>query len=200
MEGRKTVANATFDPQKFEALVVWIAHRRRNDERFGRTKLAKALFYSDFDAYREQSQPLTGATYIRMPFGPFPRELDETETALSDRGVVYLDYVKDVYEEKRIVPLGPAPDVTGLFDAWALELVGIWADRVASATAREISRLSHHHPGWLIARETGKPIPYETTFLPQERPTGLQAEQAKRIARDRGWLTDAGWVWERNAS
>jgi Protein of unknown function (DUF4065) len=189
-----------FDRERFEGLVLFIAHRRAEDPRFGRTKLAKALFYSDFDVYRDHGESLTGATYIRMPFGPFPQELTETETALSNRGIVYLDYVKDVYEEKRLVPIEPLPDLSGLFEPWELQVVGTWADRIASATAREISRLSHHHPGWLIARNTGEPIPYETALLPQEPPTGLQAEQAKEIARDRGWLSGAGWLWERSST
>jgi Protein of unknown function (DUF4065) len=186
-----------FNRNRFEALVLYIAHLRKDDERFGRTKLAKALFYSDFAAYRDQGEPLTGATYIRMPFGPFPKQLDATEEALADRRVVYLDYVKDEYEEKRIVPLEPLPNLSDLFEPWELEVVAIWTERVALATAREISRLSHHHPGWLLAGGTGNPIPYETALLPQERPSGLDAERAKRIARERGWLSDAGWVWER---
>lgn len=193
------MAEIQFNQAKFAALVLFIAHHRQDDERFGRTKLAKALFYSDFDAYRDQGEPLTGATYIRMPFGPFPQELEATENALDSRGVVYLDYVKDVYEEKRIVPRGPLPDLSGLVEPWELQLVGLWAERIATATAREISRLSHHHPGWLLARETGQPIPYETALLPQERPTGRQAEHAKEVARERGWLTDRGWIWERSA-
>jgi hypothetical protein len=193
------MAEFKFNRAKFEALVLYIAHRRKTDPRFGRTKVAKTLFYSDFDAYRDQDRPLTGATYIRMPFGPYPRELEATEAALADRGVVYLDYVKDVYEEKRIVPVGPPPDLSGLVEPWEQQLVGTWADRIASATAREISRLSHYHPGWLLAEETGKTIPYDTALLPQERPTGQQAEHAKEVARRRGWLTDGGWIWERSA-
>lgn len=189
-----------FNSGRFEGLVLFIADRRKDDPRFGRTKLAKALFYSDFGVYREQGEPLTGATYIRMPFGPFPEELDEIERSLQERGLVYLDYVKDVYEEKRIVPLKPLPDLRGVVEPWALHVVATWADRVALATAREISRLSHHHPGWLLARETGKPIPYETALLPQERPTGRDVERAKEIAHERGWLSDRGWIWERDST
>ena len=191
---------ADFNSERFEALVLFIAHRRQEDAQFGRTKLAKALFYSDFDAYRDRRESLTGATYIRMPFGPFPNQLDTTEKGLADRGIVYLDYVKDVYEEKRIVPLKPLPDLSGVFEPWALHLVGTWTDRIASATAREISRLSHHHPGWLLAKATGEPIPYETSLLPQERPTGRDVERAKEIARERGWLSDEGFIWERDTT
>jgi hypothetical protein len=187
-----------YDAEKFEALVLFIAHYRQHDEQFGRTKLAKALFYSEFSAYRELGEPLTGATYIRMPFGPYPKQLEEAETHLSGRGLVYLDYVKATYEEKRIIPQTDSPpDMAGLFEPWALQLVETWAERVGSASAREISRLSHHHPGWLIAREVGEPIPYSTSLLPQERPTGLDAARAEEVARERGWLSEAGWVWER---
>jgi len=187
-----------FNRERFEGLVLFIAHHRNDDARFGRTKLAKALFYSDFDAFRDQDEALTWANYVRMPFGPFPQELEETEHALEARGAAHLDYVKDVYEEKRLIPAGPAADLHGLFEQWELELVGTWADRIATATAREISRLSHHHPGWLLAQHTGEPIPYSTALLPQERPTGPDVERAKEIARDRGWLTDGGFIWERS--
>jgi hypothetical protein len=191
----------SFDRDRFEALVLYIAHRRRDDERFGRTKLAKVLFYADFNVYRDSGEPLTGATYQRMPFGPFPRELEETERELERRHEVILDYVKDTYEEKRIIPLrGPPPTLLAGFEEWQVLAVDTWIDRVASATARDISRLSHHHPGWLMAGEVGVEIPYETALLPQDRPTGQEAEEAKDIAREQGWLSDRGWVWERSPS
>lgn len=193
-------SSVEFNPEKFEALVLFIADQRKNDARFGRTKLAKALFYSEFDIYRDTGRSLTGASYIRMPFGPFPQELEATEQSLAQRGLVQLDYVKDEYEEKRIIPTAPLPKLDALFEPWVLLHVQGWIERIGAATARDISRLSHKHPGWLIARETGMPIPYETALLPNERPTGRDAERAKEVARERGWLTDAGFVWERNAS
>jgi hypothetical protein len=65
---RPRVIMAAFDRERFEGLILYIAHRRRDDVRFGRTKLAKVLFFSDFSVYQDQGEPLTGATYIRMTF------------------------------------------------------------------------------------------------------------------------------------
>jgi hypothetical protein len=191
------VSSVEFNPEKFEALVLFVADQRKNDPQFGRTKLAKTLFYSDFDVYRDTGESITGATYIRMPFGPFPKQLEEAEASLQQRGLVRLDYVKDEYEEKRIVPTEPPPKLDVLFEPWVLQHVRLWINQVGAASAREISRLSHKHPGWLMARETGEPISYETALLPNERPTGQDAERAKEIARERGWLSEAGWIWER---
>ena len=79
-----------FDPKRFESLVLHIAYRTKSDERFGRTKLAKALFYSDFTAYREVGEALTGAVYVKEDHGPFPVALPATEWRLADRGLVTL--------------------------------------------------------------------------------------------------------------
>jgi hypothetical protein len=193
---------ASFDRQRFEGLILYVAYRRRDDLRFGRTKLAKVLFYSDFSVYQDQGEPLTGATYIRMPFGPFPKHLDEAEAALAAQGLAVLDHeVGSDYEEKRIIPIKGPPEVSGLFEAWQLHVVDDWTDRIASATAKQISDLSHRHPGWLIAGRVGGEIPYETAILPQGRPGPLEARKAEEVARGRGWQSAGGeWIWERGDS
>lgn len=191
-----------FDRNRFEALVLYIAHRRREDGRFGRTKMAKVLFYADFSVYQDQGEPLTGATYIRMPFGPFPKALEETEKALEEKGLAVLAHdVEGEYDEKRIIPTKGAPDLRNLFEEWQILVVNDWIDRVGAATATQISEMSHHHPGWLLAKKNGDPIPYETAILPQTRPTAYEASRAKEVARDRGWQSSDGkWIWERSAS
>jgi hypothetical protein len=35
------------------------------------------------------------------------------------------------------------------------------------------------------------------TGIPNRRPTEAEAERAKQIAREQGWLTDRGWIWEK---
>jgi hypothetical protein len=191
---------AGFDQQRFESLILYIAHRRRDDVRFGRTKMAKVLFYSDFSIYEDQGEPLTGATYIRMPFGPFPKALDEAEEALERKGLALLAYdVEGEYEEKRIIPIKGPPDMGGMFEEWQLLVVNDWIDRIASASAKQISDFSHHHPGWLLAERNGAKIPYETAILPQARPSAYEARRAKEVAREQGWqLADGKWRWERS--
>lgn len=187
------------EQQRFEVMVLFVARETRSIGHFGRTKLAKVLFYSDFEAYREEGQSLTGATYIRMPFGPFPEPLDDAEASLSKQGYVHLDYIKGEFEEKRLVLLDkPLPDFNLFYTDWQLRRVRGWVNQVAWATAREISRLSHWHPGWRLAGKTREPIPYETAYLPQGDPPSLAAaEHARKLGRERGWLTDEGWIWER---
>jgi hypothetical protein len=191
-----------FNRERFDALVLYIAHRRRDDARFGRTKLAKTLFFSDFESYQIDERPLTGATYIRLPHGPFPKQLGDAETRLAQDGYVFPDYLKEEGEEKRLIPLKPFPhEWARRFDEGELALVNRWIEHVSSASTRRISELSHDHPGWILAEATGAEIPYRTAILPYERPSPIQAERAKELARERGWLFPNGeWIWERDPS
>jgi hypothetical protein len=198
--GRRPRLTERFDPDRFDELVLYIAQRTQQTRDFGRIKLAKVLFYSDFTAYRETGASLTGATYIRLPKGPFPRELDAAEKRLEQNHRVRLAYDVGEYEEKRIVPLEPQGSAAAVFEAWQLDFVRSMIADIAAGTARRASDRSHEHAGWIVVERTGAEIPYAAAFVPDEPPTGLEAEKAKRIARDRAWLTDAGWQWERGTA
>jgi len=192
-------ASRVFNAARFEALVLWIAYETKDDENFGRTKLAKVLFYSDFDAYRTDGTSLTGATYARWPFGPFPRELEKVEQELAASGRVSLDYDVPEGEEKKIRPLAEQPDIASLFEPWQVANVRLYISQFRRQSAQHVSDVSHEHPGWLMAGQF-KPIPYGTSFLPVEPPRDDQIERGERLARERGWLTDDGWICERRST
>ena len=84
MIGSSTTSD--FDETKFADLVLYIAHRCRDDERFGSVKLSKILYYCDFDGLKRLLKPITGATYLKKPKGPFPAELSRTRRVVDRRG------------------------------------------------------------------------------------------------------------------
>lgn len=190
----------SFDRERFEALILYIVWRTYKDRQFGRVKLAKTLFYSDFESYFETGQPLTGATYIGLAQGPFPEQLAEAEQSLRKRKLIRLEYDKDEYETKRIVPLGEPPYAEDIFQRAQLIKVVEWIAKLQKGTARAVSDESHKHPGWRIAGTEGNVIPYETAFLPQGPPTAEAVERAITRGREEGLLSDDGWIWERQGS
>ena len=67
------MAPAKYDERKPGELIVLIASLSRDDPAFGDVKLNKLLFFSDFLAYTNLGQPITGAEYQKLDFGPARR-------------------------------------------------------------------------------------------------------------------------------
>jgi hypothetical protein len=185
---------------RFDALVLYIAHRTQADPRFGRVKLARVLYYADLDAYREAGESITGGTYIRLPFGPFPQELEDAEQRLTRTGQVNLVYEVGEGEEKKIIPSPGvrSPDLQGFgYADWQIMVVDNYIKMIAAMTATEVSDQTHREAGWIVAEKTGRTISYAAAFVPNRPPTNVEVNRALQVARKRGWLTNVGWEWER---
>src|SRR4051794_28847101 len=76
-------AHFPYDETKFYELVLYIAGTFKNDPTFGRIKLAKLIFNSDFRALRELGRPISGVTYIKDTWGHNPKQLLLAELDLS---------------------------------------------------------------------------------------------------------------------
>jgi len=66
---------SAYDEAKFAELVLYVAGKSVDDPGYGRTKLNKILFYSDFTAYEQLGESITGAEYQKLRYGPAPRRL-----------------------------------------------------------------------------------------------------------------------------
>jgi len=69
---RPTPMTAEQQEAKFRELLLYIAAQGEDDPEFGTTRLYKALFYADWNAYIVSGQSITGHQYIKGPYGPMP--------------------------------------------------------------------------------------------------------------------------------
>ena len=76
----------TFNKDGFKALVLYIADKCSDDPHFGATKFNKILFYADFLSYGLYGQPITGATYFRLPKGPAPKQWLQVRGEMEESG------------------------------------------------------------------------------------------------------------------
>jgi hypothetical protein len=168
---------------KLRELVVYLAERSSDDPRFGRTKLAKLLFYCDFDAYAEFGEPITGARYLKKPQGPLAQEELLALRDLTESGAVAVEET-DVhcYKQKRIIANRPA-DISWLTPAQH-QLVDEILERHRSDAATDLSNQSHDFPGWLWA-EMNQEIPYHSVFIAREAPNQADIDWAQGMVRER---------------
>lgn len=183
--------NRDFDADRFRELVLYIAHKTKGDPAFGRTKLAKVLFYADFEAYASDGRSLTGATYRALEHGPFPTELAAAEKELQrERRAVVERWEppaeKGEYDPNHILPKD-APKLE-LFEAWEWTFVDHWIKEISRASAKRISELSHEHPGWQLHERDHSVIPYETQFVGRTRPSERSLERGRQLAHEFKWI------------
>jgi hypothetical protein len=166
--------NRSFDEKRLEELIVYVALKSEGSRYFGRTKLVKLLFFSDFEAFRRLGRSITGATYRKLDFGPVPSEFQTAVLALkSSSSVAERSAPVHQYDQKQVVALREAD--LSLFSAAEIAIVDDFIFRFWDTNAREISDLTHQQPGWRLA-EMGDVIPYETVVLP-ERQRDLSPEE-----------------------
>lgn len=153
---------------KLDALVLYIAERNLANEHFGKAKLHKLLWMSDFHYFELAGEPITGARYIRRPHGPFCADLDVAFARLEDTGRLTVR-LRDrfSYVQKRPVAL-ERPDLSA-FRADEIAAVEDVLWETWRMSAREISEHSHLHPGWAWTVD-GEEIGYEFALVPVNEP------------------------------
>ncbi len=147
-----------------------------------RTKMAKILWYSDFGAFRELGEPITGWTYIKERYGPMPDRMLQIERDLEAAGRV------DIVTEGRATRYGML-DEPDLSDFTRDELA--YVDKVLylyrHAWASYLSERSHQESiGWQIAQHR-EAIPYQTDLLSSERLSAQEIRRGQELADQYGW-------------
>jgi Protein of unknown function (DUF4065) len=185
------VADIKFNPQKLRELVLYVAEREFGDPKFGKVKLLKILWLSDFLAYGQLGTPITGATYRHLDNGPGPKELPDLLKEMEEAGEASF-YQRDYFgrSQKRLLAYrSPNLDV---FSPQEIALVDEVIESVWDYNGIEISDLSHGTGlgvGWRLTRR-GEEIPYESVFLSEESLTDQDIQRGQEVARDHGWLSE----------
>jgi hypothetical protein len=176
----------TYSKEKFRELVLYIAEKSSDDAAFGATKLNKILFWSDFLAYANLGEPITGATYQRLDRGPAPRQLLPVQRELLDEKRIRIERRQRFsYVQKRIVPCDE-PNLD-LFDADEIALVDEIIEVLRDQSATDVSAISHSlSAGWQIA-DPFEDIPYSSVFLSAGPPSELDLERGRELAIAQSW-------------
>ena len=64
--------NFESDRAKLIEAVIYLSEISLDDPNFAVAKLVKLRYYADCESYIRHGKPLTGATYLHFPHGPYP--------------------------------------------------------------------------------------------------------------------------------
>ena len=163
---------------KFDELVVYVCSGCDMLPSWGRTKLAKLLYFSDFRHYRKHGVSITGIDYTCRPQGPVPSTFyDSLRHLVSTGAVVELEREIGDYQEKRPTAVRSADLST--FSAEEISTVDWVIREYGRLNAVQLSELSHKEPGWRLARP-GESIPIETALLSSDRLTSEELDFVRK--------------------
>lgn len=167
------------DTRKLNELILYVARRCDMLPSWGKTKLCKMLFHSDFEAYRRLGRPITGSAYFRMPQGPVPKAaLKAMDELVSEGRLALIEREIGDYKELRPTAITD-PDIT-VFRTAEMAVIEQAIALLSPLTAKEASDWSHRQPGWALV-EPGGEIPYCLSLDSVRRPTDDELDYVRSL-------------------
>ena len=156
-----------YPDSRLRQAIMYVAWFTRGDEKFGSTKLNKALFWADFRSYFHRGRAVTQERYQALKDGPTLIAMKPTLQVMSSEGEIRLTRPPSgQVGEHRVIPCSDERPRTPLLDDQDIDHLEAGVARVQPLTADQASTKSHGFPGWEHAwlQGSGTTIPYESVF------------------------------------
>ena len=160
------------DRGKLKSLVHYICDRTRDPSLLGSTKLNKIVWYTDLLSYVEHGKSITGATYIRKPYGPVVQHLPAILEDLEAEGALHVRQGDAFHAYKWVFISLKKPAIDNLSADEIRTVEGMRDIMLHEHTARTISEATHDRI-WRLASD-GEEIPLGTVYVAQR----LQPDEA----------------------
>jgi hypothetical protein len=160
--------------EKLTELIIYIARRYEGNRKFGKIKLLKIIYHSDFRSFNELGNSITGIQYRKFPYGPVGTDvinaIDQDEH-LAIKETVYPDFP---HPQMRVVASREANMIRDLLTPKELQIVDEEILRLWQLSADDVSFQSHGIAWNSVALYA--PIPYEAAFLSEPAEADLHDE------------------------
>ena len=154
----------SINEKKYQNTLLYLC-KKLNGEVRGKKKLAKLLYFVDFDFYEKtQNKSITGDTYLAYPMGPFPVALDDVSMALAKGKSISVEQVeeREGYNPTEVYRCLVEPDLS-VFDEDEIKMLDRVVVKYGQLTGKQLEELSHTEAPY-IGTELRKEIPYELSF------------------------------------
>lgn len=151
------------DTRKYQNVVLYLC-QKLNGEIRGKKKLAKLLYFADFDFYEKFGRPMTGATYRALPMGPFPLDLEEMTSDLARHGQLTVESIEERsgYNPTEVYRAVATPDEYAL-DQEEKDMLDRIVLKYGHLNGKQLEELSHAEAPY-VGTALHDEIPYELAY------------------------------------
>lgn len=150
--------------KKYQNTVLYLCQKLKGEVR-GKKKLAKLLYFADFDFYEKNQKSITGDVYKAYPKGPLPSMLNEIITEMTKKGALKIETLQEwggEYAPTEIYKNIIKPDM-GVFKPEEIKMLDRVARRYGHLNGEQLAELSHAEAPYAAAKAY-KEVPYEFTY------------------------------------
>jgi len=149
--------------KKYQNAVLYFCQKLKGEVR-GKKKLAKLLYFADFDLYEKIQKSITGDVYRALPMGPVPVALEEITVEMAKKKMLGIKRVeeREGYNATEIYKCLIEPDLS-VFDEEEKKMLDRIVVKYGHLNGKQLEELSHAEAPY-VGTELRKEIPYELAF------------------------------------
>ncbi len=153
----------TLNKKKYENVMLYLCHKLGGEVR-GKKKMAKLLYFVDFDYYEKTQQSMTGDIYKALPMGPFPVQMDVISSLMSKNKTLIVEKVLEVdgYNPTEIYKSQEKPDMSA-FSKDEVKILDRVILKYGHLTGKQLEDLSHNEAPY-VGTKLNDEIYYELAY------------------------------------
>ena len=149
--------------KKYQQVILYFSHKLGKEIR-GKKKLAKLIYYADFDFFEKYQKNFIGDTYKKLPMGPYPVSLEKITKKMASQKQISIELVNewDGYNPTEIYKALEKPDLS-VFSKEEKEMLDRVIKKYGHLNGKELENLTHSEAPYIGSGEKEE-IPYELAF------------------------------------
>ncbi len=149
--------------KKYEQVILYLCSKLGGEIR-GKKKLAKLLYFADFDFFEKYEKPITGELYKSLPMGPFPTNMEDILKLLKKENkiVVKNENTGNGYNPTEVYITKNKADLK-IFKEEEIKILNRIILKYGHLTGKQLEDLTHSEAPY-IGTKPGKEIAYELSF------------------------------------
>lgn len=150
--------------KKYQNAILYLC-RELGGKVSGKKKLAKLLYFADFDFFEKFQKSITGDVYKAFPKGPLPVMLGEITSDMVKKGMLEINSENEWGEEYAPTEIykGSAKPDMSVFDKDEIKMLDRIVRRYGGLNGEQLANLTHNEAPY-AATEPYKEIHYEFTY------------------------------------
>ena len=149
--------------KKYQNAILYLCQKLEG-EVHGKKKLAKLLYFADFDLYEKNQKSITGDVYYALPMGPVPSALEEITAEMAKKKLLGVEQAdeREGYNPTEVYKCIAEPNLS-VFDDEEKKMLDRIVIKYGHLNGKQLEELSHAEAPY-IGTELRKEIPYELAF------------------------------------